>query len=89
MKCQFHSLFHVDDGGLQLYSEIFFNIYSLEFAMFFQIFVSKQYNFDQQTFGRHNFILIRKYVSEKWQHIYQFDLKNGTTERDSAAIRFS
>ena len=46
MKCQFHFLFHVDDGGLQLYSEIFFNIYSLEFAMFFQIFVSKQYNFD-------------------------------------------
>ena len=42
MKCQFHFLTHVDDGGLQMYSDnFFFDIYSREFRMFFQIFVPK------------------------------------------------
>ena len=33
MKCQFHLLTYVDDGGLQMYLENFFNIYSHEFKM--------------------------------------------------------
>ena len=42
MKCQFHLLTHVNDGGLQMYSEKYFHIYSHEFNIFFffQIFVS-------------------------------------------------
>ena len=42
MKCQFHLLTHVNDGGLQMYSEKYFHIYSHEFNFFFfffQIFV--------------------------------------------------
>ena len=41
MKSQFHFLSYVDGSGLQMFSDKFFNIYSHEFKMFFQIFVSK------------------------------------------------
>ena len=34
-------------------------------------------------------ILIHKYFSEKWEQIYQFSLKNKTTEGNLAAIYFS
>ena len=37
----FSLLNHVGDGSLQMYSDKFFNIYSREFRMFFQISVSK------------------------------------------------
>ena len=60
MKCQFHLLTHVDDGDLQMYSENLFNIYSHEFKMFFQIFVSKrdtgQFSVEITAYEQYSFI---------------------------------
>ena len=42
MKCQFHFLSHINDRGLQMYSENFFKIWPPEFILFFQIFGSKR-----------------------------------------------
>ena len=42
MKCQFHFLFHVNNVGLQMYSDKFLNILSHEFETFLQIFVFKE-----------------------------------------------
>ena len=59
MKCQFHFLTHVDDGGLQMCSDKFFNIYSHEFRMFFQIFVCKgdtgQFFGETRAYEQYNF----------------------------------
>ena len=40
--------------------------------------------------GGHGFIIliILKYFSEEWEQIYQFSLKNKTTEGNSAATYF-
>ena len=44
--------------------------------------------FSLENFQGHGFILIQKYVLEKWGPIYQFSLKNKTAEGNSAAISF-
>ena len=42
-----------------------------------------------RCFGDHGFnIFIQKYLSEEWEQIYQFSLKNKTTGGKSAAINF-
>ena len=36
MKCQFHFLYHVDDGSLQMYSDKIFKIDCHKFNFFFK-----------------------------------------------------
>ena len=86
-----------------MYSDKYFNICSNELKMFFQTFVPKE-NTDQffgetiaykttqfslTNLQGHSFdILIQQYVSEERGQIYQFDLKNKSTESNSVAISF-
>ena len=44
---------------------------------------------NSQSLGGNSFsISIKKYVSEEWEQMYLYSLKNKTTENDSAGMRF-